>query len=171
MTISGRGCTTCADLRRPHEKGIEMKKIAAALVALVVTMAGLTGAAVSSSTAAQEHPTYTKRLVLHEIASAGLGTFSFAGTDRIRSRATNNVLGFVSYSGVFHPRTETVTLWASLALRGGLIHGRVKLTDDDRFTGTITGGAGKYRGITGTISGRSASGNRTFVNLHYALPG
>jgi hypothetical protein len=150
-----------------------MKKIAAALVALVVTMAGLTGAAVSTSTAAQEHPTtHTKRLVLHEIAGAGLGPRSFAATARIRSRATNDVLGFASYTAVFNRRTERVRIWASLALRGGLIHLRVTLTEEeDRFTGRITGGAGKYRGITGTFTGREASGNRTFLNLHYALPG
>jgi hypothetical protein len=147
-----------------------MKKIAAALVALVVTMAGLTSSAVSSSTATQEHPTYTKRLVLHEIASAGLGPRSFAGTDRVRSRATGNVLGFASFTAVFNRRTETARIWASFALRGGLIHVRVRLTEEtERFTGRITGGSGKYRGITGTISGRSTSGNRTFVNLHYAL--
>ena len=113
----------------------------------------------------------TKRLVLKEIAGANLGRFSFAGTDRIRSRATNDVRGFVSYTGVFNPQTQTVRIFAGLALQGGVIFGRVMLTEEsDRFTGRITGGSGKYRGITGTITGRSVGENRTFLNLHYELP-
>jgi hypothetical protein len=150
-----------------------MKKIAAALVALVTT-AGLLATAVPSSTASSpegasaERATHTKRFVLHEVASANLGGNSFAGTDRVKSRATNEAVGFVSYTGTFNRNTDTVRLWAGIALKGGIINARVTLTEAPPFTGRITGGNGAYQGITGTISGRSTE-TKTYLTLHYEL--
>jgi type II secretory pathway pseudopilin PulG len=150
-----------------------MKKIAAALVALV-TAAGLLATAVSSSTATSsaaasaERATHTKRFVLHQVASANLGSNSFAGTDRVKSRAINKPVGFVSYTGTFNRDTDTVRLWAGIALKGGIINARVTLTEAPPFTGRITGGSGAYEGITGTVTGRSM-GPKTYLTLHYEL--
>jgi len=145
-----------------------MKKIAAAVVALV-TVAGLTSASVSSSTAAPDRTTHTKRFVLKEIASHDLGKNAFAGADRVRARASHKVVGFDSYTGRFHPKSGTVTIWVGIALSGGVIDGRVLFTDENSFTGRIVGGSGKYKGVRGTIRGRSADHGRTFVTLRYRL--
>jgi hypothetical protein len=155
-----------------HEKRNEMKKIAAALVALVTLtalLAGLLGTAVSSSTAAPERVTVTKRLMLNELASRGLGPNRFVGTDRIKSRG--KFAGFVSYTGAFDPDTGTGRLYAGLALKGGLINARVPFTAEDQaeFAGRITGGLGKYQGITGTITGRTLEAGKTLLILTYEL--
>jgi hypothetical protein len=147
-----------------------MKKIAAATVALA-TLAGLSSAAVSSSTAAPERQMHTKRYVLHEIASHQLGQYSFAGSDRITSRRSGEVVGYDSFTAVFDPQTEMGRFWVGAALKGGVINIRVRVTDpeSDQFAGKITGGTGRYMGIEGTVTGRGVSGNRTYVTLRYTL--
>jgi hypothetical protein len=145
-----------------------MKKIAAAAVALT-TLAGLSSAAVSSSTAAPERAMHTKRFVLNEIASHNLGRYAFAGSDRIRSRGSGEVVGYDSYTGVFDPQAETLRVWVGVALKGGVINVRVNFTEDNRFAGKILGGTGRYKGIDGTVTGRGVSSDRTFVTLRYTL--
>jgi hypothetical protein len=56
----------------------------------------------------------------------------------------------------------------AFALKGGVIVGRVSLTEDEeRFHGRILKGTGKFNGIEGTITGRE--GRNVSVTLHYRL--
>ena len=148
-----------------------MKRIAFAAAGVVVA-AGLTGAAVLPGSAAHEATTTTRHYVLHQTGSHNVGKFSFVGTDKIRH--AGNVVGFDAISGRFFPRQERVIVRVSFALRGGIIHGRVHNRPftpggPAEFVGRITGGSGKYRGITGVITARSPGENskKTFVTLVY----
>src|SRR4051794_24799382 len=131
-----------------------MNKLAAASVALV-TMAGLTGASVASSTAAPERATtHTRHFVTHELASRGLGRNSFGGVERGGTPGRGDVGGFDTFRGGFDRRFDSLRVFVGIALRGGLINGHVDFNDENHFTGRITGGSGKFRGIDGTITGR-----------------
>jgi len=57
---------------------------------------------------------------------------------------------------------------ARSGLERGLLYGAVRLGATS-ITGTVTGGTGKFRGATGTISARNLnrSGSRTGVTIHY----
>ncbi len=154
-----------------------MNKLAATSAALVA-VSSLSGAAVLSSAATATAPgpaqveraTHTRKLVLNETASHNLGKTTFAGTDRIKSAATDKVIGYDSYTGRFNETTRKVVVHVALALRGGIMLGRVTFVgNSDEFTGKITQGSGKFDGVTGTIEGVSPGGRKTFVTLRYTL--
>lgn len=156
--------------------GIMKKAVAAAAAALVATSA-LSGAAAAVPGVATEKErgdaVHTKRFVLHEIASNQLGERTFAGSDKVRSRSSGKLVGFDSYTGKFYPRQDKVVLDVGMALKGGIIVGRVKITDFDsnRFKGRILKGSGKYAGIEGTVTGRQGGqlGEKTYLTLRYHL--
>jgi hypothetical protein len=155
-----------------------MNKLAATSAALVA-VSSLSGAAVLSSAATATAPgpapveraTHTKKLLLNETASHDVGKTSFVGTDRIRSASTHEVIGYDSLSGRFNEKTGKVSVHVAVALRGGIMLGKVSFIADagPEFAGTITQGSGRYDGVTGTITGRFARHGRTFVTLRYTL--
>lgn len=78
-----------------------MKTTAAAL--LPMTVPALAGAAVLQDTATAETTMHTKKLILHEQDSHRVGKYDFVGTDRVRSAATRDVVGYDSFTGNFNP--------------------------------------------------------------------
>jgi len=150
-----------------------VKKAAVAAAAALVTTSVLSGAAAVPGAATEERgdAVHTKRFVLHEISSKRIGKRTFAGSDKVRSRSSGEVVGFDSYTGKFYPRQQKVVLDVGMALKGGIIVGRVKVTDfeSNRFQGRILKGSGKYAGIEGTATGREAPGGKTYLTLRYHL--
>ena len=147
-----------------------MKKSAVAVAAALVATSVLSGAAVMPGAATEDRSPHTKRFVLHETAGHDVGNRSFAGTDKIRSRHSHEVLGFDSFTGKFYPRTNKVVLDVAFALKGGIIVGRVSFHGSDpHFDGPILKGTSNYKGIGGTIEGRLTDSRKTFVTLHYHL--
>jgi len=120
--------------------------------------------------AADSKAQHVKRLVLHETGGHGLGGNTFVGTDKARSRATNEVVGFDTFTGHFSRATNKVVIHVALALKGGIIVGRVTFDGSQpRFDGRILKGTGKFQGVNGTITGRSTNGKKTFVTLRYIV--
>jgi len=148
-----------------------VKKAVAAAAAVLVTTSVLSGAAVVPGSATEDRAVHTKRLVLHETASHNLGKRAFAGTDKIRSRHSHELVGYDSYTGTFYPRKEKAVLDVAMALKGGVIVGRVSLDDFTkyRFDGRILKGTGKYKGIEGTATGRLTDSKKTYLTLKYHL--
>jgi hypothetical protein len=146
-----------------------MKKAAAAAAAALATTAALSGAAATPGVATEDRAAHTKRLVLNQIAFTQLGNNSLVGADKVRSRATGKVVGYDSLTITFNPQTATASVDVALALRGGLIVGRVKVEEtSEHFEGRILTGTGKYKGIEGTITGREP-GRNVYVTLRYRL--
>jgi hypothetical protein len=144
------------------------RKTAAAATALVMT-AALSGAAAAPGVAGEDRALHTKRLVLNQISIKQLGHNSLVGADKVRSRATGEVVGYDSLTIKFDAQTDTATVDVALALRGGIIVGRVKAAEtSDHFEGRILTGTGKYKGIEGTITGREPTRN-VYVTLRYRL--
>jgi hypothetical protein len=144
-----------------------MKRSIVAAAALVGASA-LTGAAVLPGSAAPGNGTmHTKRLVLHEIASQQVAEVQFVGSDKIRSARTHQVVGFHAFTGHYYPSKAQTVLQGALALKGGIMLGRVVVADGaTEFTGSITKGSGKYAGVEGTISGHFGE-SATFVTVRY----
>jgi hypothetical protein len=145
-----------------------MKKTAAAL--LLVAAPALAGAGVLQDTASAGQTHYTKHYVLKEQAGHDIGKLDFAGTDKIMSAGSRDVLGYDAVTGHFYPKQHRAVIFAALALKGGVIDVRVQFHNDSQdFKGRILHGSGRYAGITGTVTGRDARHGRTFLTLDYVL--
>lgn len=149
-----------------------MKKFATTAI-IAAILAGSTGAsAVSdvSGTTAPERTLHVKRLVIHEIASHSPAPNQFLGADRLRSLATHKVAGYDNFAGVYNPKTDRLRFWLSISLKGGLIDSvfSVRPSPQD-FTGRITHGSGKYRGVEGTIKVRNTDTGPNVYILRYRL--
>jgi len=150
-----------------------MKKLATTAVAAAVMLTGLAGASTSSDavgpTARSQH---VKRLLSQDIEAHDLGDHHPAGVDRLRSLATHKIVGYESFSGVFNPKTDQLRFWLADALEGGMIVSYFNLNTEktgNTFTGRITHGTGRYRGIEGTIHVRNSDSGRTVYTLRYTL--
>jgi hypothetical protein len=147
-----------------------MRKSVLAAVALLAGSA-LSGAAVLPGTAAAgtDSKAKTMKFVLHEKTSHSVGRYDFAGTD-VAKRA-GKVIGYDAITGHYFPATDSVTIDVSVALKGGIITGRVSSDPDtpNQYNGPILNGTGKYKGIDGTVSAHSPSesSKKTFVTLNY----
>ncbi|MFC4785173.1 hypothetical protein ACT8ZV_11890 [Nocardioides sp. MAHUQ-72] len=145
-----------------------MKNTAAAL--LLITVPTLAGAAVLQDPATAGMTTHTKHYVLKETDTHRIGKNDFAGTDKVKSAGTRDVVGFDSITGHFYPKQNRVIIQAAFALKGGIVLVKAHLVGDGpQFTGKILGGTGTYAGIKGSVSGREASHGRTFITFEYVL--
>jgi len=152
-----------------------VKRVAAAAAAMVVGLTALSGAAATSGSAAagdakvQHH----KKLVLRETASRDLSRRTFAGTDKVKSASSRELVGFDSYTGRFYPHKQKAVLQVAFALKGGIIIARVSATftsdSPPPISGRILKGTGKYKGIDGTVTGRLTDSDKVFITLHYRL--
>jgi hypothetical protein len=81
------------------------------------------------------------------------------------------VIGFDQLNLTFNPKTGKGHGNFTFDTKGGFIYGTLKLNASARVTGRLTGGTGKFRGVTGTISARNLnrSGTKTAVTLRYRL--
>jgi hypothetical protein len=145
-----------------------MKKTAAAL--LLVAGPALAGAGVLQDTATAGQTHHTKHYLLKQTADHRIGKYDFAGTDRIMTPGTHDVVGFDAITGHFQPKQNRALIQVAFALKGGLINLRVHNTKvEDRYAGTIVHGTGAYAGISGTVHARDLGHGRTAVTLEYVL--
>jgi hypothetical protein len=73
-------------------------------------------------------------------------------------------------SGTVHPKSQTISGTVAIALKGGQIYARFTGNlMNGKLTGKITSGAGKFNGITGTITGTPVgnSGNDEHLAVKY----
>ena len=142
-----------------------MKKLAlTALVGLVAT--ALTGASVVS--AAGDEKIHTKRFISRDIASHSLSQRTFAGA--AVDRHAGHVIGYDTFTGHFYPKQDRGVIWDSVALKNGSISLVVHVSGNASvFTGRILNGTGKYKGIEGTVTARTAPHNdsKTYITLTY----
>jgi len=143
-----------------------MKKLALTAVAGLVA-AALTGA--SAVSAVGDTKMHTKRLVSHTIAQHSLGDKTFAGT--AVDRHAGNIVGYDTFTGHFYPKQNRGKIWDAIALRNGIISLVVHFngTNPNVYTGRIISGTGKYKGIDGTVTARTAPHNdsKTYITLTY----
>jgi hypothetical protein len=142
-----------------------------ALTAAGLALTGVAAAPLLGSTANAQGATQTLKLAAHETASHNIGKSSFIGDDTDRNPATGAIVGYDSITGHFDFATKQVDIDAALAVKGGLITAHLTGKGNTNvLDGTITGGTGKYAGITGTIHTTSKNGSKvTHITLTYTL--
>jgi hypothetical protein len=149
-----------------------MNKLATSAVAAIMA-AGLTAASASpdaAGTAAPERTQHVKRLVLHAVESHSPAPDKYLGVDRLRSLATHEIAGYDNFAGYTPHGTHRVRFWLSLSLTGGLIDSYFDTPGGAKtFSGRITHGSGRFRGIRGTIDVRIGDSGRTVYTLRYSL--
>jgi hypothetical protein len=140
--------------------------VGALLLAVAPTV---TGASASQYTGPAVTSTHTKRLMLHVTAAQSFDQRHFAGSERVRSRATGEVVGFDAFTG--HVLSDRVVYETAFAFKGGVLLTRVHTVvgAPDRYVGRVIGGTGAYRRATGTVSGRAVSGEDTRFDIRYRL--
>lgn len=150
-----------------------MRKFATTATAAAVMLTGLAGASTSSDAAGSGGPSpHVTRLVSVRIEGHKVGNNHSAGVDRLLSLATHKVVGYESFASHFNPKTDQLRFWLADALEGGIIVSSFNLNTEktgNTFTGRITHGTGRYRGIHGTIHVRNSDSGRTVYTLRYTL--
>ena len=148
---------------------MNIRKYAAAALLLAAVPAVAGAAATQETATAVDSTAHTKRLLLHVTAAHSFDQSNFAGTERVRSRATGKVVGFDSFTG--HVLSDRVVYQTAIAFKGGILLTRVHTVGaaPARFAGRVIGGTGVYRGATGTVTGRAVSGEDTRFNIRYRL--
>ena len=146
----------------------------AAGAAVLLGLSTLGGAAALSQASASSAPGdwHVKHFVSKSIRETDTKT-GFVGTEVARSHG--KVIGYDSLSGRFFPKRNRVVIRVGVALRGGVIMGRLSADapaedEDIRFTGPILGGAGFYHGISGRITAvvhANDPEDRAFVTLRW----
>lgn len=137
------------------------KRVAVGLIAVgSLTVAGVgTGLATSS---AKTH-TLTFKGVQLKSTSPSKTTFVQAEKDVSKGKT----IGYDVVTGKFDPQTHLVKGSVSVALRGGEIYASFTIAQDNSLSGKVTGGSGKYKGVSGTITGTQPKKNVEAVTITY----
>jgi hypothetical protein len=150
------------------------KRAVVGAVAVLATTAGVAGAGARNASGAEEAADWrTTRFVSQTLAEKQLGSTGFVGTDEVRKRG--EVIGYNSLTGRYFPARNRIVVRVGIALKGGVIMGRVAAEDvqEDEaivFRGPILGGSGRYDGIRGRIVARIPAGDtdgRAHVTLRW----
>ena len=145
------------------------KRVTLGLAAAGLAVTGIAVAPQLGSAAPAKATTHTLKLAAHQTANHNFPPNKFAGAETDRSPATGKVLGYDTITGSFNLTTHVITINAAVALKGGLI--TAHLTGKGQtFDGVITGGAGKYKTIKGTVHAQSRNGSKvTHITFTYTL--
>jgi hypothetical protein len=139
-----------------------MKRAAVGTAAAALISGGIAGSAVMSASGAPQ--TRTVKFVAVETGSHNFPPTGFAGTDVERHKG--KVIGYDTFDGTFNVHTHVAKLRVAVSWRGGQVFLRGTQTEDGVFTGTITGGTGKYQGASGTVNGHQAGPKKTVLTAH-----
>lgn len=93
---------------------------------------------------------------------------TFVGTDVEKSHG--KVVGFDTLAGRFSFKTHHVRIFVALSRKDGLLYATLNgNADSNVLNGRVTGGAGVFKGATGTVHTHSPSqnSNKTYVTVHY----
>jgi hypothetical protein len=110
------------------------------------------------------------RFIAHSDRNIQFGPRTFGGTEI--DRRHGHRVGFDLISGEFDPAKGKVTIDVAVARRGGLLYAKVHDVSDTRYVGRVTGGSGRFKGASGTVTARNLDqqGDRTRVVVTYTLP-
>ena len=137
----------------------------------VLVISAITGAlavtGVGVSLASSSVKTHTVKLTSTQVSEKFLPGDHFVDADKDLS--SGKYVGTDSVSGQYNAKTEKVKGEAAFALSGGMIYANVEISDKTAvLAGKLTGGAGKFKGISGTVTGTVVSEKVTDVTIAYS---
>ncbi len=138
-------------------------------------VAGLVGSSAFLLPAAASTPAgcgcrlHTLKFVSVTKSALPLSATSAAQQDTDVNKA-GKVIGFDMLNLTFNPKTGKGSGHFAFDTRGGFIDGTLRLSSSGA-TGRLTGGTGKFRGVTGSLVAKSLNkaGTRTAVTITYRL--
>jgi hypothetical protein len=79
------------------------------------------------------------------------------------------IVGFDEIYYSYDTTTKTATGGVTLVTKGGFLYGTLIFGSGSTTKGTVTGGTGKFAGVTGTILGKdlNKAGTKTAVTIKY----
>lgn len=139
-----------------------------ALGAVAATAAIGAGAFLVPAVASSNSVSHTLKFTAITQKSANFSRTSF-GQDEIDRNKAGKIIGFDVINGTFDPSTNTAKGRVALSTKGGILYGKLKFSNGPITHGRVTGGTGKFSGVTGTIYGKSLNkrGTRTAVTITY----
>ena len=140
------------------------KSIAAAGAAAILG----SGALLLPAAASAHSVTHTLKFIA---VTQKVANFSKTATGKAETDfgQAGQLIGFDVLYVEFNPKTHTAWGDVALDLGGGFLYGALTPTPGPVTHGKVTGGTGKFKGVTGTITGRNLnkSGTRTAVTITY----
>jgi hypothetical protein len=138
------------------------------LVAVGVVAAGsLAVTGIGVSVAASSAGTHTLKVTSTEILSKNLPKNQFLDTDKDTSNG--KYVGSDVVIGVYDPKTQGVKARVAFALSGGIMYANFSVNaKTGALTGKLTGGSGKFKDVSGTITGTPVSKKATAVTVIYS---
>jgi hypothetical protein len=146
---------------------ITKRQVAVGVASVTMVAAGL-GVASTVDTASAAATVHTLKFVATQTAQRNTGHGTFVGTEVERHKGT--FVGYDTLSGKFNIHTHRAILHVAVSRPGGLLYAVVVVRSGPagNFAGKVTGGAGKFKGARGTVTGHSPSnGNKAFVTVKY----
>ena len=148
------------------------KRLIGAISAGALLASGVGGAVALSADASTGSgaaaKTHTLKFNSIEKGSHQLGKKYFAGIDVDKRKG--EVVGYDTISGTFEQSTQTIKIDVAVSLKGGLLYGKVSAVGPSTdLDGKVTGGTGKFKGATGTITTHELpNGNTTQVTIKWS---
>jgi len=146
-----------------------MRKTVVAAVTLASATA-LTGAAAGSSSApaADARATHVLKWRTNGIASDEVGISGWTRSEVVTSRRTGADIGYDSITGDSVPGSNRVKMYIAFAVEGGIIVARAHTDfEPPEWHGKVLSGAGKFKGITGTLRVREARNTLVTMRVKY----
>ena len=127
-----------------------------------------TGALLLPAAASAHSVTHTLKFIAVTQNSADFSKTATGKAETDFSQA-GKLIGFDVLYVAFNPRAHTAWGDVALDLDGGFLYGALTPTPGPVTHGVVTGGTGRFKDVTGTITGRSLnkSGTRTAVTITY----
>jgi hypothetical protein len=133
--------------------------VVASLAAGTVAIAGA-GTAIATTSASSHTLSFT---------SKGTGQTTHFGRQYVNTDKEikgGHTIGDDVVSGIVNPKAQTISGTVAIALKGGQIYARFTGNlANSTLTGKVTGGAGKFKGIAGTINGTAVGSSGNDENL------
>jgi hypothetical protein len=135
-------------------------------IVIGVTAAGAIAATGIGLAAAQPtSTTHTLTFNAIQISVHQVGSTKFIAVAKDKRDGT--FIGNDVVLGVFDVTTQTFRFHVAAALKGGFIYGQGHGNSTGAITGTVTGGTGVYRSISGTLRGTPVSSTSERVTITY----
>ena len=133
-------------------------------LALTASAAALAGAGLLAVPAtADSAAMHTLHFRTTTIAQRMVNASFSAGVDR--DNAVGGQHRFVAYDALTFRSASTADV--ALARPRGFIYAHLAFGKDGKFTGTVTGGTGRYAGSSGTVTGVPVSAKHSVVTVKY----
>jgi hypothetical protein len=154
---------------RWRQKAEEIMKVHTSIAAAGAAALIVGGGAILVPAAASAHSvTHTLKFTAVTRKSASFSRAAAGQAENDINKA-GKIIGFDVIYIAFSQKTDAASGGVTLDTGGGFLYGTLKFTNGPVTHGRVTGGTGRFKGATGTITGKNLnkSGTRTAVTITY----